>query len=129
MEFFREMVTTFQERGNAALGQSLRTEEFTRLLQSAWQLSVFSEKTVGMVMEKCLEQMHLPSRAEVAELSTSLQRIEDKLNQLLSERFGQRARQSHAKVPRTRRPAPVAGAQQPEAPPKKARRGTRRAAR
>src|SRR5260370_35595915 len=99
-EFFRQMLTTFQERGNAVLGQSLRTEEFTRLLQAAWQLSVFSEKTVGMVMEKCLEQMHLPSRAEVAELSTSLQRIEDKLNQLL----GQRARASHAEGPRPRGP-------------------------
>ena len=55
MEFFRNMLTNFQESGNTILGQTMRTEEFTRLLQGAWQLSAFSEKAVGAVMEQCLK--------------------------------------------------------------------------
>ncbi len=127
MEFFRNMLTNFQESGNTILGQTMRTEEFTRLLQGAWQLSAFSEKAVGAVMEQCLAQMHLPSRAEVAELGARLQRIEDMLNQLVSERFGARARRTG--LPRTRRPPPVAGAERPKPVAKKARRRARRAAR
>jgi hypothetical protein len=130
LQLWREALTRLESNVNSLVTGSMDSQE---LVRSVHQLSTVSlglqqafEKAIGSYLAK----LNLPSRKDVNELATALQRIEDKLDQLLPASAGAPALPRPA---RTRRPPPEEAAAKPTearvAAPKAAAPAKRTAAR
>ncbi len=127
-DMWRQALTKLEGGVNALSNRSMNSDEFTQALHQ------FSTVALGMqhVFEKALgayfKTINLPSRKDVTELATALQRIEDKLDQLVPA-----PQPSGPRPARTRRPpseaAAPAAASAPEASTEPPAVGAKRRAR
>jgi uncharacterized membrane protein YccC len=103
LQMWREALTKLEGNVNSLVTGSMDSQE---LVRSVHQLSTVSlglqqafEKAIGSYLAK----LNLPSRRDVGELAAALQRIEDKLDQLLP---ASAAAPALPRPARTRRPPP-----------------------
>ncbi|TDF83932.1 phasin family protein [Pseudomonas sp. H9] len=104
-QMWREAVTLVESEINALAVRKLESAEFAQAANQFSKVSLGVQHVVERSLAAALRRLELPSRSEVDALTTAVQRIEDKLEQLLPSAVNP----AHApRPPRTRRPAPPA---------------------
>ena len=96
LQMWRKAVASLEGRGNSLANSTMNTGEFASALHQVANMSLGMQQTFEKVLGVYLKNLNLPSRKEVAELAASLQRVEAKLDQLLT---------AEAREPSGRRPA------------------------
>lgn len=96
---------------NAFANKTMQSEDFSRAMNQAGNVSMAAQKALAEGMERYLTGMNLPSRAQLAHLGERLQAIETQLHEikaLLHQMHGASAAagsaSATARPPRTRRP-------------------------
>jgi hypothetical protein len=114
LDMWRKAIAELEARGNALSSRAMSTAEAATALHQIVKLSLGMQATFEKVLGMYLKQLNLPSRREVVQLAETLQRLEDKLDQLLAAQDGHGA-DTRTRPARTRKP-PASGepAQSPE---------------
>ncbi|MFM9828904.1 MAG: hypothetical protein ACKVOB_09200 [Sphingomonas sp.] len=108
---FREMVSQWEAMANEFGANVLKSGEFTRVMHGANAATLKMREASGDMMERALSAANMPSKAEVADLSARLSRIEsavDRIEALLVAQNGATTATASAparpKPSRTRKP-------------------------
>lgn len=106
---WRDALAQWEGRTNAVANEQMGSEEFTRAMHFALNVSQGMQQTFAKAVGKALKNLNLPSRAEVVEIDARLQRIEETLEALVQQ-LQATGRQdavptAPAMPPRTRKPA------------------------
>ena len=108
---FREMVSQWEAMANEFGANVLKSGEFTRVMHGANAATLKLREASGDMMERALSAANMPSKAEVADVSARLSRIEaavERIEALLVAQNGASARPVTAaarpKPSRTRKP-------------------------
>jgi hypothetical protein len=110
LELLRQALNRLEGKANTLAGRGLEIDQVVRGLHQLSSLSMGLRQIVESALESAYRRLNLPTGREFAEMSATLQRLEDKLDSLL-------AAQSRSKPPaRTRKPAAEAA---PSAAPRK----------
>jgi hypothetical protein len=113
LALWRDALTQWEGRTNSLANEQMGSEEFTRAMHLATNLSQGMQQTFGKVVGRTLKNLNLPSRTELVEIDHRLQRIEETLaalvQQLQTAEHGS-APPVVAMPPRTRKPAAPASA-------------------
>lgn len=108
-QMWREAVNLIEEEVNSFASRKMESAEFAKAANQFSKVSVGMQHVLERSLASVLRRLELPSRTEIDTLAASVQRIEDKLDQLLP------APVSLAVAPRpsrTRRPPSAADATQ-----------------
>ncbi|WP_238463843.1 hypothetical protein [Paraburkholderia tagetis] len=109
-QIWREALSKLENDANAFAAGTLKTQEALQAVHQVSSVSLGMQQWFEKTTEEYLRRANLPSRKSVDELATSLRRIEEKLDRLLS----QEASAAPAPRPaRTRRPPGAAAASEP----------------
>ncbi len=73
---FREMVAQWEAMANEFGANVLKSGEFTRVMHGANAATLKIREASGDMMERALSAANMPSKAEVADVSARLSRIE-----------------------------------------------------
>jgi hypothetical protein len=124
LELLRQAVNRLEGRANTLAGRGMEIDQVMKALHQVSGLSLALRQAVEMAMEGAYKRLNLPTGREFAEMKTTLQRLEDKLDSLLAAQATAAPR-----PPRTRKPAaePPA-AKRPAAKPRKTAAPARRRA-
>ncbi|HEX8387633.1 MAG TPA: poly(R)-hydroxyalkanoic acid synthase subunit PhaE [Sphingomonas sp.] len=76
---FRTAMTEWEKMANSQGSQTLRSEEFARMIGGATNASAHAQEAFRGVMERALAAANMPSRAEIEDISARLSRIEGAL--------------------------------------------------
>jgi hypothetical protein len=114
-ELLRQAVSRLDGRSGAPAGRGLDIDSVMKTLQQMSGLSLALRQAVEVAMESAYRRLNLPSGEEFAEMKTTLQRLEDKLDLLLAEQAVPAPR-----TPRARKPAAALPAAKAEKPRKTA---------
>lgn len=98
-QMWRDALNVFEGEINSLASRKMESAEFAKAAQQFSRISMGMQHVVERSVASVLRRLELPSRAEVDTLASAVQRLEDKLDQLLPP--------SPALVPRpsrTRRP-------------------------
>ena len=101
LQLWRDAVNRLESDANTLTTDSLKSPELVRTLQQATTVSSGMQQGFDKLLDGYLRRANLPSRKQLAELTHTLERIEQKLDRLLPP----------ADVPRparTRKPAAAA---------------------
>ena len=101
LQLWRDAVNRLESDANTLTTDSLKSPELVRTLQQATTVSSGMQQGFDKLLDGYLRRANLPSRKQLAELTQTLERIEQKLDRLLPP----------ADVPRparTRKPAAAA---------------------
>ena len=101
LQLWRDAVNRLESDANTLTTDSLKSPELVRTLQQATTVSAGMQQGFDKLLDGYLRRANLPSRKQLAELTQTLERIEQKLDRLLPP----------ADVPRparTRKPAAAA---------------------
>lgn len=102
LKMYREAINKFENGVNSLAARHIDSKELGLMINQFSKVSLGLQHLSQSSLERLYKRMDLPSRSEVAALTAALQRVEDKLDQLLpapsSETIAPRP-------PRTRRPA------------------------
>jgi SMC interacting uncharacterized protein involved in chromosome segregation len=113
---WQHMVGEMEKGFNSFANQAMASPEFSKAVNQVGGVSAGTQKQLGDLMEKYLDGMNLPSRAQMVGMAERLQSIEGQLNEIKA-MLHQMQNNSGApqggvpgapKPPRTKRP-PVAG--------------------
>jgi hypothetical protein len=110
---WREAVNKLEGDLNALANTGMNSPQFAGVSHRYLQGMLGMQQVFEKVLHMTLAKLDLPSRAEIAELTTSLQRIEDKLDRLLP---AEAVAPAGPRPARTRRPPEEAGAASPAQP-------------
>lgn len=77
--FFRSILGEWEKATNSAGDQTLKSEEFARMLGGATAATSTAQEALRGVMERALAAANMPSRAEIEDISARLARIEGAL--------------------------------------------------
>jgi hypothetical protein len=103
LKMYREAINKFENGVNSLAARHIDSKELGLMINQFSKVSLGLQHLSQSSLERMYKRMDLPSRSEVAALAAVLQRVEDKLDQLLpaptSEVIAPRP-------PRTRRPTP-----------------------
>lgn len=110
LKLLRDALTKLENDANALATGSLRSQKLVRSLHQAAAVSQGLQQVLDKAIGAHLRRANLPSRADVVELAQALERIEGKLERLLS---AQAPDAPASRPARTRRP-PGAAAPAPE---------------
>ena len=113
---WQNMIGEMEKGFNAFANQAMASPEFSKAVNQVGGVTAGAQKQLGEMMEKYLDSMNLPSRAQMVSMAERLQSIEGQLHeiktllhQLQRNSAGPQAGFPAApKPPRTRRP-PVTG--------------------
>jgi hypothetical protein len=108
---WRDMLSKWETSVNDLGNRNMASPEFSRFMNQAMGASVRMRHGVGEVMQRYLETMNMPSRADIVALGERLQGIEEqvaRLNASLAQLAGSmpNAAMSTAGPPRTKLPKP-----------------------
>jgi hypothetical protein len=118
LELLRQAVNRLEGGANTTAGRGLDIEQVVKTVQQMSGLSLVLRQAVEMAIESAYKRLKLPSSREFAEMQSTLQRLEDKLDSLL-------AVQSEA-APRASRARKSVAEQRAAKPAKKAAAPARR---
>ncbi|MBM7062528.1 hypothetical protein JQX08_17585 [Pseudomonas sp. UL073] len=102
LQLCRAALTKLENRVNAFAAEKMDSDEFARALNQYSKVSLGLQYLVEKSLTCVFERMDLPRRSEVQALASAVQRVEDKLDQLLPAGEAVAAR-----PPRTRRPLDI----------------------
>ncbi|OYY89733.1 MAG: hypothetical protein B7Y45_10685 [Sphingomonas sp. 28-66-16] len=88
-------------------GNLMKSGEFTRVMHGANAANMKLKEARADMMERALDAAHMPTKAEVADLSARLNRIEmtvDRIESMLAAQTGQPTVPDRPKPRRTRKP-------------------------
>ena len=116
---WQQMIGEMEKGINAFANQTMASPEFSRVLNRAGGLTAGVQKQFADFMEKYLQAMNLPSRAQMVGMAERLQSIESQLNEIKAMLHqmqvgagGSSAGPSPVpKPPRTKRPSSAGGEQ------------------
>ncbi|MFJ3259526.1 hypothetical protein ACIPK7_04670 [Pseudomonas sp. NPDC086581] len=104
LQLCRDAITRLENGINEFAARNMDSKEFSQVLSRYTQVSLGVQFTLEKSLACVLERLDLPSRSEVSELATAVQRVEDKLDLLL----GDGTKPALApRPPRTRRPLSI----------------------
>lgn len=113
---FREMLGQWEAMANEFGANMLKSGEFTRIMHGANAATMKMKEARTDLMERALDAANMPTKAEVADLSARLHRIEatvDRIEAMLAAQTGTSVIPERPKPRRTRKPpakAPTAKA-------------------
>jgi hypothetical protein len=108
LELLRQAVHRLEGRAGTPAGRGMDFDQVVKTLQQVSSLSLALRQAVEMALETAYKRLNLPTGREFAEMSATMQRLEDKLDSLLA---AQASGRSPGAVPaRTRKPAGKAAA-------------------
>ncbi len=108
---FRDMLGQWEQMANEFGANMLKSGEFTRVMHGANAATMKVREASGEMMERARGAANMPSKADVADLSARLTRIEavlGRMEAMLAAQSGSTAEPAAARVkpPRTRTPPP-----------------------
>ena len=83
-EMWRQAVTKLEGSANSIATDGMKSEDFTRALSQFAQMSGGMQQTLEKALDSYFKAMGLPSRKDITALEERLQRLEDKIDMLLS---------------------------------------------
>ena len=102
LELLRIAVNRLEAKANTLAGRGLEIDQVVKTMHQVSTLSLALRQAVELALEGFYKRLNLPTGREFAEMSATLQRIEDKLDTLRPASDTAPARKRPA---RTRRPA------------------------
>jgi SMC interacting uncharacterized protein involved in chromosome segregation len=113
---WQNLIGEMEKGFNSFANQAMATPEFSKAVNQVGGATAGAQKQLGEMMEKYLDNMNLPSRAQLVSMAERLQSIEGQLHEIkaLLHQVHRNSANPQAgypaapKPPRTRRP-PVAG--------------------
>lgn len=103
---FREMVSQWEAMANEFGANVMKSGEFNRVMHGANAASLKLREASGEMMERALSAANMPSKAEVADLSARLARIEGAVERIEAMLIAQGAPATAAAKPAAIRPKP-----------------------
>lgn len=103
---FREMLGQWEAMANEFGGNLMKSGEFTRVMHGANAANMKLKEARADMMERALDAANMPTKAEVADLSARLHRIEatvDRIETMLVAQSGGPAIPDRPKPRRTRK--------------------------
>jgi hypothetical protein len=97
---WREMLGQWEQAVNRYGGEAMRSEQFVQGMGGATAAAAQGQQATHEVMTRWLAAMNMPSRAEFADLSARLARIEEAVHRI------EAAVTPHAAAPSPARPRP-----------------------
>src|ERR1700722_18607139 len=79
---WQTMMGEMEKGFNAFATKAMESPEFSRVVNQVGGVSAGAQKQLGEMMEKCLVNMNLPSRAQMVGMAERLQAIEAQLNDI-----------------------------------------------
>ncbi len=104
---FREMLGQWEAMANEFGGNLMKSGEFSRVMHGANAASMKLKEARTDMMERALDAANMPTKAEVADLSARLHRIEatvDRIESMLAAQSGISLVPERPKPKRTRTP-------------------------
>ncbi|OQW76865.1 MAG: hypothetical protein BVN32_08670 [Proteobacteria bacterium ST_bin14] len=102
---FREMLGQWEAMANEFGGNLMKSGEFTRVMHGANAANMKLKEARADMMERALDAANMPTKAEVADLSARLHRIEstvDRIEAMMAAQTGQSTIPNRPKPKRTR---------------------------
>ncbi|HEF4760149.1 TPA: hypothetical protein SAN82_002584 [Pseudomonas putida] len=115
-QMWRDAVNLIEDEVNSFAARKMESAEFAKAANQFSKVSIGMQHVLDRSVASVLRRLELPSRAELDTLAASVQRIEDKLDQLLPVPVTPSVA---PKPSRTRRPLPPSSATQAAAKPVK----------
>ena len=112
LELLRQAVNRLEGRANALAGRGMEIDQVVKTLHQVSSLTMVLRQAMELALDNFYKRLNLPTGREFAEMSATLQRLEDKLDSLLA---AQAPAPSAARPLRTRKPAAEAPAATPAA--------------
>lgn len=119
LELLRQAVNRLEGRANTLAGRGLELDQVVKTLHQLSSLSLVLRQAMELALDNFYKRLNLPTSREFAEMTSTLQRLEDKLDSLLAT---QAAPRQAPRPTRTRLPA----AEPPAAKPRKTAAPARR---
>ena len=120
LDLLRQAVNRLEGRANALAGRGLEIDQVVKTLHQLSSLSLVLRQAMELALDNFYKRLNLPTGREFAEMTSTLQRLEDKLDSLLAT---QAAPRSAPRPARTRKPVAEAPAAKPRktaaAPPRR----------
>ena len=116
LELLRQAVNRLEGKANALAGRGMEFDQVVKTLHQVSTLSLALRQAVEMALDGFYKRLNLPTGREFAEMSATLQRIEDKLDALQGTGDAAPPRKRPA---RTRRPVGEAPPAAEAAPPRR----------
>ncbi len=107
---FREMLGQWEAMANEFGGNLMKSGEFTRVMHGANAANMKLKEARADMMERALDAANMPTKAEVADLSARLHRIEstvDRIEAMMAAQAGVSIIPDRPKPKRTRKPPPA----------------------
>jgi len=101
-QMWREALTKLETNVNSLVTGSMDSQEVVRSVHQLSTVSLGLQQAFEKAIGSYLARVNLPSRKDVSDLAAAMQRIEDKLDRLLTAGSAPAA----PRPPRTRRPPP-----------------------
>ena len=104
---FREMLGQWESMANEFGGNLMKSGEFTRVMHGANAANMKFKEARAEMMDRALDAANMPTKAEVADLSARLHRIEatvDRIESMLAAQTGTPVIPERPKPRRTRKP-------------------------
>lgn len=104
---FREMLGQWEAMANEFGGNLMKSGEFTRVMHTANAANMKLKEARTDMMERALDAANMPTKAEVADLSARLHRIEatvDRIEGMMAAQAGVPVIPERPKPKRTRKP-------------------------
>jgi len=79
---WRDMVTQWERGVNEVANRAMGSDEFSRAMHQVTSLTLRMQQTMGEAMNKSLQALNLPSRADFNALHERIGRIEETLARL-----------------------------------------------
>ncbi|MBB2497087.1 hypothetical protein [Aquipseudomonas ullengensis] len=105
LQLCRDALNKLENGINGIATRKMESSEFAQALNRYSRISLGMQYVVEKSLACCFERLDLPSRTEISTLAAAVQRVEDKLDQLLPVVSPAAL---EPKPPRTRRPLDIA---------------------
>ncbi len=102
LELLRQAVNRMEGRANALAGRGMEVDQVVKTLHQLSSLTLVLRQAMELALDNFYKRLNLPTGREFAEMTSTLQRLEDKLDSLLAAQAAPRAAPRPA---RTRKPA------------------------
>lgn len=99
---WRQMLTKMESETNTFAGDTMKTDQFAQMLGQFTMMSSESQNLFEKALDGYFKTLRLPSRKDILAIEERLQRIEDKIDMLLSS--GAAPAQTEMRPLRTRKP-------------------------
>lgn len=112
LELMRQAVNHLESRANAMAGRGLEIDQVVKALHQLSSRSLVARQAMEMALENFYKRLNLPTGREFADMKATLQRLEDKLDSLLTSQATTRAtpRPARTRQPVVEAPAPEVAA-------------------